>query len=658
MKDQINTIREALKAAHDESLDGREFSCRQILTAQIDALTQLEAMAGEPVAWMYDWLPAGGPTSYDWISSSKAEVFAPENCYFNIRPLYTAAPVAQQYEAGDIASASAQGFRDGVASVAQPQARPDFTDEWTGYLKDGETPFERFLRERKDVQSALKLYQRALEENERLKAQQPQAETDDEILKERDDAEDFIDMLLDEVLGTDRPEWTSAYGRDDALRDVQERMTALHKPTVDKAWDRFEKAQQPQAEAVPTIYVSKGQLDNLKPDPEDTSGTYLPVRKSPKGKFTHPLFAAPKQAEPFSHATQLQIAYIKGLGDGAQQAQRPEFQDEWTGYLKDGETPFERFMRERRDLTSLTKLYQRVLEENEQLKAQQPQAEPFGYVSQHTNGTWEFSPTPAGVYPDTAKSITAVYAKQPQAEQRQSDIFCGVDFADGVLSVSVLRRRPDDVAELLHSEQIELPVSAAPQQSQADTPQATTIAEAARDVGKWLNERPNRPIDLRHVAMLVAHAMQPQAEAVPIVDRVYEAAKRLVDHADFQLGGVLSAKSKARDIPSNAASKVKARHLASLRDALAKTPQQAEAVPSDVVRDAAPIPDHELVTMYDERPTSDLEMIEFAREVERRHGIGVQPQHITDGSPCWCNPDVAYTDPETGASVILHRRPQ
>ena len=72
---------------------------------------------------------------------------------------------------------------------------------------------------------------------------------------------------------------------------------------------------------------------------------------------------------------------------------------------------------------------------------------------------------------------------------------------------------------------------------------------------------------------------QPQAEAVPAVDRVYEAAKRLVDHADFQLGGVLSAKSKARDIPSNAASKVKARHLASLRDALAKTPHQAEAVP-------------------------------------------------------------------------------
>lgn len=41
-------------------------------------------------------------------------------------------------------------------------------------------------------------------------------------------------------------------------------------------------------------------------------------------------------------------------------------------------------------------------------------------------------------------------------------------------------------------------------------PQATTLAEAARDVGKWLNERPNRPLDLRHVAMLCTHAQAPQ----------------------------------------------------------------------------------------------------------------------------------------------------
>lgn len=34
-----------------------------------------------------------------------------------------------------------------------------------------------------------------------------------------------------------------------------------------------------------------------------------------------------------------------------------------------------------------------------------------------------------------------------------------------------------------------------------------------------------------------------------------------------------------------------------------------------------PIPDHELVTMYAEAPSSDSEMIEFARAVEARHGI-------------------------------------
>jgi len=33
-------------------------------------------------------------------------------------------------------------------------------------------------------------------------------------------------------------------------------------------------------------------------------------------------------------------------------------------------------------------------------------------------------------------------------------------------------------------------------------------------------------------------------------------------------------------------------------------------------------------------------------------------EHITDGNPCWCNPEINYVDPETGAAVIIHRRPQ
>lgn len=33
-------------------------------------------------------------------------------------------------------------------------------------------------------------------------------------------------------------------------------------------------------------------------------------------------------------------------------------------------------------------------------------------------------------------------------------------------------------------------------------------------------------------------------------------------------------------------------------------------------------------------------------------------EHITDGTPCWCNPEVDYTDPDTGVSVIVHTEPQ
>ena len=33
-------------------------------------------------------------------------------------------------------------------------------------------------------------------------------------------------------------------------------------------------------------------------------------------------------------------------------------------------------------------------------------------------------------------------------------------------------------------------------------------------------------------------------------------------------------------------------------------------------------------------------------------------KHVTDGSPCWCLPDVDYIDPETGAKVIVHKEVQ
>jgi hypothetical protein len=51
---------------------------------------------------------------------------------------------------------------------------------------------------------------------------------------------------------------------------------------------------------------------------------------------------------------------------------------------------------------------------------------------------------------------------------------------------------------------------------------------------------------------------------------------------------------------------------------------------------------------------------DFARAIEAKlkEKNGWYRQHVTDGSPCWCEPEISYTDPETGASVIVHKEPQ
>lgn len=101
--------------------------------------------------------------------------------------------------------------------------------------------------------------------------------------------------------------------------------------------------------------------------------------------------------------------------------QRPDFHDEWSGYLKDGETPFERFLRERKDLDALMKLYQRTLEENEQLKAQQ---------AQPTEPT-QASPEDMAVY----KAIAEGYHKDKQAQTEAFPKWLTYDPATDVLTI-------------------------------------------------------------------------------------------------------------------------------------------------------------------------------------------------------------------------------
>ena len=136
----------------------------------------------------------------------------------------------------------------------------------------------------------------------------------DEAMRERDDAEDFIDALLDEVLGHERPEWSNLYGRADALNDVQERMTSLHKPAVDKAWGQFQSAMAaPQQEAQePALFVSAKQLADLADPSHATGGSYLPARKTRAGLFTQPLYAAPQPAP----ALLSESEYKRGYRDG------------------------------------------------------------------------------------------------------------------------------------------------------------------------------------------------------------------------------------------------------------------------------------------------------------------------------------------------------
>lgn len=157
-----DACKDALSALAE--LERTHFTSEDVADASADGFRAgvASVTAGkEPVAWLVCSVNSDGSLSlehaaawkeaaHEHINDAITEHGIEDAASWVVRPAYDAAPVAQQ-----------------------PQTRPDFNDEWTGYLKDGETPFERFLRERKDLNALTKLYQRVLEENERLKAQQP-----------------------------------------------------------------------------------------------------------------------------------------------------------------------------------------------------------------------------------------------------------------------------------------------------------------------------------------------------------------------------------------------------------------------------------------------------------------------------------------------------
>lgn len=100
-----------------------------------------------------------------------------------------------------------------------------------------------------------------------------------ESIRERDEAEEFGDKLLDLVLGNDRPEWSSAYGTDDALLQVEEKMVAISKqlaatsasPNVERLKDLRERLT-PAARDVLSERARQINIERWTPEHDDEHG--------------------------------------------------------------------------------------------------------------------------------------------------------------------------------------------------------------------------------------------------------------------------------------------------------------------------------------------------------------------------------------------------
>lgn len=96
---------------------------------------------------------------------------------------------------------------------------------------------------------------------------------------------------------------------------------------------------------------------------------------------------------------------------------------------------------------------------------------------------------------------------------------------------------------------------------------APTLVDMAHAVGAWRDAQWAEKVGAGQTYM--EGFSEGAALVRSQVGEVIQRAQRLVEYADFKLAGTLSASSPRDAIPSNAVSSVKARHLASLRDALA-----------------------------------------------------------------------------------------
>lgn len=90
----------------------------------------------------------------------------------------------------------------------------------------------------------------------------------------------------------------------------------------------------------------------------------------------------------------------------------------------------------------------------------------------------------------------------------------------------------------------------------------------------------------------------------------------------------------------------------SLRQAIAEAEKRHYCPEWDFLEITKDDPEFEACLCFSQKPDAWVADVgEPPTEEEKQ-------EHITDGSTCWCGPETNYTDPETGASVIVHREPQ
>ncbi|GAB2531387.1 hypothetical protein [Simplicispira piscis] len=241
--DATHTLRvESLAAAYCEELDKlsqRNYELRLASLGQAPAQAAPAAVAGPSlyqVMAVAKAIHATTPDADDWDSLRQCEVDVLRGRAEKVLAALAATPTTQP----------------APAAVAEPWSLGEFEGNWRDIDHKNHQGVIRIVWKMEDDERTLDCEALALAVVDALNAAAPTAQPApqqeapadelEEVLRERDDAEDFINELLDEVLGADRPEWSSAYNRYDAMSDVRERITALHKPAVDKALDLFESA--------------------------------------------------------------------------------------------------------------------------------------------------------------------------------------------------------------------------------------------------------------------------------------------------------------------------------------------------------------------------------------------------------------------------------